>query len=122
MIYTCLFLLTSTHDNTVVITIITPTSIIITVLTVTTTSTDMFLVSEDPVYCNEHKKLYEHLIITVMLCFFINNHITNNIYIHYYLIMYCASNKLIQIVIYWNKERDAHPETIWTTELGFEPM
>ena len=43
----------SIHDNIVVITIITPTSIIITVLTVTATSTDMFLVSEDPVYYNE---------------------------------------------------------------------
>ena len=52
----------------------------------------MLLVSEDPVYCNEHKKLYKHLTITVMLCF-INNHIINNIYIHYYLIMYCATNK-----------------------------
>ena len=41
IIYTCLFLLTSTHDNTVVISIITPTSIIITVLTVTATSTDI---------------------------------------------------------------------------------
>ena len=77
IIYTCLFLLTSTHDNTVVITIITPTSIIITVLTVTATSTDrdMFLVSEDPVYCNEHKKLHKNLTITVMLCFFIRNNL-----------------------------------------------
>ena len=73
--YTCLFLLTSTHDNTVDITIITPTSIIITVLTVTATSNDMFLVSEDPVYYNEHKKLYKSLTITNMLCFFIRNNL-----------------------------------------------
>ena len=75
IIYTCLFLLTSTHDNTVDISIITPTSIIITVLTVTATSTDMFLVSEDSVYYNEHKKLHKNLTITVMLCFFIRNNL-----------------------------------------------
>ena len=35
----------------------------------------MFSVSEDPVYCNEHKKLHKSLTITVMLCFCIRNNL-----------------------------------------------